>query len=131
MAYVNKNGLNEKVLFLGNSNEIDKILCYSDLFLLPSEMESFGLVALEAMANEVPVISSNAGGLSEVNKHGVTGFLSEIGDVTSMAENALKLLLDDDKLKQFKKQAKEQAQLFDIDVVVKQYEAIYQKALEN
>ena len=131
MAYVNKNGLNEKVLFLGNSNEIDKILCYSDLFLLPSEMESFGLVALEAMANEVPVISSNAGGLSEVNKHGVTGFLSEIGDVTSMAENALKLLLDDDKLKQFKKQAKEQAQLFDIDVVVIQYEAIYQKALEN
>jgi N-acetyl-alpha-D-glucosaminyl L-malate synthase BshA len=131
MAYVNKNGLNEKVLFLGNSNEIDKILCYSDLFLLPSEMESFGLVALEAMANEVPVISSNAGGLSEVNKHGVTGFLSEIGDVTSMAENALTLLLDDDKLKQFKKQAKEQAQLFDIDVVVKQYEAIYQKALEN
>ncbi|MDB3997806.1 N-acetyl-alpha-D-glucosaminyl L-malate synthase BshA [Flavobacteriaceae bacterium] len=131
MAYVNKNGLNEKVLFLGNSNEIDKILCYSDLFLLPSEMESFGLVALEAMANEVPVISSNAGGLSEVNKHGVTGFLSEIGDVTSMAENALKLLLDDDKLKQFKKQAKEQAQLFDIDVVVIQYEAIYQKALED
>ncbi|MDC1030812.1 N-acetyl-alpha-D-glucosaminyl L-malate synthase BshA [Flavobacteriaceae bacterium] len=131
MAYVNKNGLNEKVLFLGNSNEIDKILCYSDLFLLPSEMESFGLVALEAMANEVPVISSNAGGLSEVNKHGVTGFLSEIGDVTSMAENALELLLDDDKLKQFKKQAKEQAQLFDIDVVVRQYEAIYQKALEN
>ena len=131
MAYVNKNGLNEKVLFLGNSNEIDKILCYSDLFLLPSEMESFGLVALEAMAKEVPVISSNAGGLSEVNKHGVTGFLSEIGDVTSMAENALKLLLDDDKLKQFKKQAKEQAQLFDIDVVVNQYEEIYQKALEN
>jgi len=131
MAYVNKNRLNEKVLFLGNSNEIDKILCYSDLFLLPSEMESFGLVALEAMANEVPVISSNAGGLSEVNKHGVTGFLSEIGDVTSMAENALKLLLDDDKLKQFKKQAKEQAQLFDIDVVVNQYEEIYQKALEN
>ena len=131
MAYVNKNGLNEKVLFLGNSNEIDKILCYSDLFLLPSEMESFGLVALEAMANEVPVISSNAGGLSEVNKHCVTGFLSEIGDVTSMAENALKLLLDDDKLKQFKKQAKEQAQLFDIDVVVNQYEEIYQKALEN
>lgn len=131
MAYVNKNGLNEKVLFLGNSNEIDKILCYSDLFLLPSEMESFGLVALEAMANGVPVISSNAGGLSEVNRHGVTGFLSEIGDVTSMAENALKLLLDDDKLKKFKKQAKEQAQLFDIDIVVKQYEAIYQKALEN
>ena len=131
MAYVNKNGLNEKILFLGNSNEIDKILCYSDLFLLPSEMESFGLVALEAMANGVPVISSNAGGLSEVNRHGVTGFLSEIGNVTSMAENALKLLLEDDKLKQFKKQAKEQAQLFDIDIVVKQYKAIYQKALEN
>lgn len=87
MAYVKSKGLNEKVVFLGNSNEIDKILCYSDLFLLPSEMESFGLVALEAMANGVPVISSNAGGLSEVNKHGFSGFLSDVGDVNSMAKN--------------------------------------------
>jgi L-malate glycosyltransferase len=129
MAYVKKNGLKEKVLFLGNSNEIDKILCYSDLFLLPSAMESFGLVALEAMANGVPVISSNAGGLAEVNKQGFSGFLSEVGDVDSMAKNALYLLNDEAKLKQFKNQAKKQAQIFNIDKVVNQYENIYNKAI--
>lgn len=129
MAYVKSKGLNEKVVFLGNSNEIDKILCYSDLFLLPSEMESFGLVALEAMANGVPVISSNAGGLSEVNKHGFSGFLSDVGDVNSMAKNALELLLDEEKLNKFKKQAKKQAQLFNIDKVVTEYEDIYKRAL--
>ena len=129
MAYVKKNGLKEKVLFLGNSNEIDKILCYSDLFLLPSEMESFGLVALEAMANGVPVISSNAGGLAEVNKHDYSGFLSDIGDIDSMAKNALHLLTDEAKLKRFKKQAKQQAQIFNIDKVVNQYENIYNKAV--
>ena len=129
MAYVKSKGLNEKVVFLGNSNEIDKILCYSDLFLLPSEMESFGLVALEAMANGVPVISSNAGGLSEVNKHGFSGFLSDVGEVNSMAKNALELLLDEEKLNKFKKQAKKQAQLFNIDKVVTEYEDIYKRAL--
>lgn len=129
MAYVKSKGLNEKVVFLGNSNEIDKILCYSDLFLLPSETESFGLVALEAMANGVPVISSNAGGLSEVNKHGFSGFLSDVGDVNSMAKNALELLLDEEKLNKFKKQAKKQAQLFNIDKVVTEYEDIYKRAL--
>ena len=129
MAYVKSKELNEKVVFLGNSNEIDKILCYSDLFLLPSEMESFGLVALEAMANGVPVISSNAGGLSEVNKHGFSGFLSDVGDVNSMAKNALELLLDEEKLNKFKKQAKKQAQLFNIDKVVTEYEDIYKRAL--
>ncbi|MDB4285062.1 N-acetyl-alpha-D-glucosaminyl L-malate synthase BshA [Flavobacteriaceae bacterium] len=129
MAYVKSKGLNEKVVFLGNSNEIDKILCYSDLFLLPSEMESFGLVALEAMANGVPVISSNAGGLLEVNKHGFSGFLSDVGDVNSMAKNALELLLDEEKLNKFKKQAKKQAQLFNIDKVVTEYEDIYKRAL--
>lgn len=129
MAYVKSKGLNEKVVFLGNSNEIDKILCYSDLFLLPSEMESFGLVALEAMANGVPVISSNTGGLSEVNKHGFSGFLSDVGDVNSMAKNALELLLDEEKLNKFKKQAKKQAQLFNIDKVVTEYEDIYKRAL--
>ena len=131
MAYVKSKGLNEKVVFLGNSNEIDKILCYSDLFLLPSEMESFGLVALEAMANGVPVISSNAGGLSEVNKHGFSGFLSDVGDVNSMAKNALELLLDEEKLNKFKKQAKKQAQLFNIDKVVTEYEDIYKRTLAN
>ena len=79
-------GISEKVVFLGNSNEIDRILCFSDLFLLPSETESFGLAALEAMANKVPVISSNTGGIPEVNKQGLTGYLSEVGDVDDMAK---------------------------------------------
>lgn len=88
-------GIQDKVIFFGNSNEIDTILCQTDLFLLPSKTESFGLVALEAMACGVPVISSNAGGLPEVNKDGFSGYLSEVGDVDSMANNALKILKPD------------------------------------
>jgi len=75
-------------MFLGNSTEIDRILCFSDLFLLPSESESFGLAALEAMINRTEVVSSNAGGVPEVNKQGVSGFLTDIGDVEGMAEKA-------------------------------------------
>ena len=127
--YVKEKGLTESVSFLGNSNEIDKILCYSDLFLLPSEKESFGLSALEAMANKVPVISSNAGGIPEVNKDNFSGYLSEVGDLDGMAKNALLLLQDDIKLKQFKEQAKEQAILFDIDAIISQYEAVYSEAI--
>ncbi|MBE0422751.1 MAG: N-acetyl-alpha-D-glucosaminyl L-malate synthase BshA, partial [Lutibacter sp.] len=82
-----KLGILDKVLFLGNSNEVNKLLCYSDLFLLPSETESFGLAALEAMAARTPVISSNSGGLPEVNIQGVTGFLSDVGDTDDMAKN--------------------------------------------
>ena len=127
--YVKEKGLTESVSFLGNSNEIDKILCYSDLFLLPSEKESFGLSALEAMANKVPVISSNAGGIPEVNKDNFSGYLSDVGDLDGMAKNALLLLQDDIKLKQFKEQAKEQASLFDIDAIISQYEAVYSEAI--
>jgi|TARA_B110000285_G_scaffold234138_1_gene310052 N-acetyl-alpha-D-glucosaminyl L-malate synthase BshA len=129
MDYVKKQGLTESISFLGNSNEIDKILCYSDLFLLPSEKESFGLSALEAMANQVPVISSNAGGIPEVNKNGFSGYLSNVGDVEGMAENALSLLQDEVKLNKFKKQAQEQACLFDIDAIIGQYEDIYREAI--
>ena len=127
--YVKEKGLTESVSFLGNSNEIDKILCYSDLFLLPSEKESFGLSALEAMANKVPVISSNAGGIPEVNKDNFSGYLSDVGDLDGMAKNALLLLQDDTKLKQFKEQAKEQASLFHIDAIISQYEAVYSEAI--
>ena len=74
-----KLGITDKVVFLGKSNEVDKILCFSDLFLLPSETESFGLAALEAMASGVPVISSNTGGIPEVNIDGVSGYLAEVG----------------------------------------------------
>ncbi len=121
-------GIADRVIFLGNSNEIDRILCFSDLFLLPSESESFGLAALEAMINEVPVISSNAGGIPEVNRHGVTGYLSEIGDVEDMAKNALEILGDEKVLATFKANAREVALEFDILNVLPLYEAIYQKA---
>ena len=103
-------GIANKVVFLGNSNEIDKILCFSDLFLLPSKAESFGLAALEAMAHGVPVISSNAGGLAEVNQDGYSGFMSGVGDTDSMATNALSILKDSNTLNLFKKQARLQAQ---------------------
>lgn len=126
--YVEKKGLDDKILFLGNSNEIDKILCYSDLFLLPSEKESFGLSALEAMAHGVPVISSNAGGISEVNKQGYSGFLAPIGDIDTMSARAKDLLLNKKLHSKFKKQAKQQANLFSLDKIVGKYEAIYSDA---
>ncbi|NHF61093.1 N-acetyl-alpha-D-glucosaminyl L-malate synthase BshA [Flavobacteriaceae bacterium TP-CH-4] len=124
-------GISNKVIFLGNSHEIDRILCFSDLFLLPSESESFGLAALEAMVNKVPVISSNAGGIPEVNKHGVTGFLSDIGDIEDMAKNALSILKDDEVLEQFKVNAQKEALRFDIMKVLPLYEAIYKKAYDG
>lgn len=131
IKYVNEKGLEEQVLFLGNSNEIDKILCYSDLFLLPSEKESFGLSALEAMAHGVPIISSDAGGIPEVNKHGKTGYLSKIGDTESMTLNALSLLQNESLHKSFKKQAEQQAEKFNLESVVNQYESIYADAIET
>jgi N-acetyl-alpha-D-glucosaminyl L-malate synthase BshA len=124
-------GITDKVLFLGNSNEIDRILCFSDLFLLPSESESFGLAALEAMVNEVPVISSNTGGIPEVNIHGQTGFLSPVGAVDEMAENALAILQDPEVLAQFKKRAVQAAQKFDITNILPLYEAVYEKAFAS
>ena len=122
-------GIQDKVIFFGNSNEIDTILCQTDLFLLPSKTESFGLVALEAMACGVPVISSNAGGLPEVNKDGFSGYLSEVGDVDGMANNALKILKDQTDLDQFKKNALITAQQFDIKKILPLYEDLYQRAI--
>lgn len=122
-------GIEDKVLFLGNSNEIDKILCFSDLFLLPSEKESFGLAALEAMACGVPVISSNAGGLPEVNVQGVSGFLSAVGAVDEMSDNAIAILKDPETLAKYKNQAKEEALKFDTKNIVPLYEAVYENAL--
>ena len=131
VQYVKEKCLEERVLFLGNSNEIEKILCYSDLFLLPSEKESFGLSALEAMAHGVPVISSNTGGISEVNIHGKTGYLSQIGDIKDMTKNALKLLKDDKLHRTFKNKAQTQARIFNIDKVVGKYESIYVNVVES
>ncbi|MDQ6530134.1 N-acetyl-alpha-D-glucosaminyl L-malate synthase BshA [Flavobacterium sp. LHD-85] len=124
-------GILDKVIFFGNSHEIDKILCMTDLFLLPSETESFGLAALEAMACGVPVISSNSGGLPEVNFDGFSGYLSNVGNVEEMAQNALKILKDDAVLNQFKANALEVARKFDIKNILPKYEALYQKAIDD
>ena len=123
--------IEDKVVFFGNSNEIDKILCFSDLFLLPSETESFGLAALEAMSNGVPVISSNTGGIPEVNKHGVSGYLSDVGNIDEMSTNALRILKDKETLNKFKINAKKEAHKFDIYEVVPYYEAIYEQVLNK
>lgn len=124
-------GIEDQVVFLGNSNEIDRILRFSDLFILPSETESFGLAALEAMASGVPVISSDTGGIPEVNIHGVSGFLSHVGDIEDMSKNAISILKDVPTLMNFKKQAQTQAQKFDIHKIVPQYEVIYENTLSN
>jgi L-malate glycosyltransferase len=124
-------GIQDKVIFFGNSNEIDKILSYSDLFLLPSETESFGLAALEAMAWSVPVISSNSGGLPEVNFDGQSGYLSNVGNVSEMAENAVKILKDTETLNKFKKTALTIANKFDIKNILPMYETLYNKAVNK
>lgn len=126
-----KLGITDKVIFFGNSHEIDKILCFSDLFLLPSLTESFGLAALEAMASGVPVISSNTGGIPEVNIHGVSGFLSNINDVEDMSKNGIYILSDNERLQTFKANAKIEAKKFDIHQIVPMYEKIYEDTLKK
>lgn len=123
-------GIESRVLFVGQSSQVDEILCFSDLFLLPSERESFGLAALEAMVNRVPVISTNSGGLPEVNKNGFSGYLSDVGDVDEMAKNAISILKDGETLNTFKENALHQACNFDILTVLPLYEHVYYKALQ-
>ncbi len=122
-------GIGEDVVFLGKTNEVERILCMSDLFLLPSESESFGLAALEAMAAKVPVISSNAGGLPEVNLDGVTGYTSNVGDVKKMAKDAVKILKDDKLHAVLKRNAFERAQQFSMERILPLYEDAYNRAL--
>ncbi|MDA8630087.1 N-acetyl-alpha-D-glucosaminyl L-malate synthase BshA [Flavobacteriaceae bacterium] len=127
--FLRKNNLKNKVIFLGKTNEVDEILCSSDLFLLPSEKESFGLAALEAMALKVPVISTNTGGLKDLNINGNSGYTSDIGDIDSMAENAIKILSDTSLEKKYRNQAFENAKKYDIKTVIPLYEKIYDEAL--
>ncbi len=123
-------GICDDVRFLGKLEAVEEVLSVADLFLLPSEKESFGLAALEAMACEVPVISSNAGGIPELNLQGVTGFMSAIGDTEDMTRNALKVL-DKDNLPTFKANAVARAKEFDISKILPKYEAYYTTIIEK
>ncbi len=122
-------GVADKVKFLGKTSEVERILCISDLFILPSETESFGLAALEAMAAKVPVISSNTGGLEEVNLDGTTGYTAKVGDIATMTTGALDILSDPVRHQKFREAAYAQAQRFGIDQIVPRYLAIYEKAI--
>jgi len=121
----------EHVRFLGKQEAIEELLAVSDLFLIPSENESFGLAALEAMACHVPVISSNAGGLPELNLDGTSGFVHPVGDIEGMAASAIRLLKDETLLDQYRKQAFERAREFDIDKILPQYEEYYMEVMKG
>jgi N-acetyl-alpha-D-glucosaminyl L-malate synthase BshA len=123
--------LKDSVRFLGKLDAVEEILSVSDLFLLPSETESFGLAALEAMACKLPVISSNAGGIPELNIDGVTGFLNEVGDIDGMAANAIHILENQERLDAFKARALAHAKTFDIALIMPQYEAFYQEIINS
>lgn len=119
------------ITFLGRQEQIEDILPIADLFLLTSEYESFGLAALEAMAAEVPVISTNAGGLPEININGYSGYMSPVGDIDDMAKNALDILYSDERLQEFRKNAFQQACKFGIETIVPQYEKLYLSLVKN
>jgi N-acetyl-alpha-D-glucosaminyl L-malate synthase BshA len=121
--------LSNDVRFLGKLEAVEEVLSIADLFLMPSEKESFGLAALEAMSCEVPVISTDAGGIPELNVHGVTGMVSSVGDVADMVKNAL-YVLDDENLPRFKEAARARAEEFAVDNIVPLYEACYQRAID-
>lgn len=129
-AQAKEHGIEADVRFLGKLEAIEEVLSVADLFLMPSEKESFGLAALEAMACEVPLISSNAGGLPELNVQGVTGFLSDVGDVEDMSRKAL-FVLDKGNLPTFKQNALKRAREFDLTNILPLYEAVYQRVIEK
>lgn len=122
-------GVCDEIRFVGKQEQMEDILAIADLFLLTSEYESFGLAALEAMAAGVPVVSTNAGGLGEINVPGKTGYMSDVGDIASMSRQAISILKDDAVLQQFKDQSAEHARQFDINRIVPQYEKLYEKFL--
>jgi len=124
-------GVGSDVRFLGKQDAIEEILSVADLFIMPSQSESFGLAALEAMACKVPVISSNAGGLPELNIDGVTGFLKDVGDVDGMAEASIYILEDEARLQTFKDNALARAKEFDLANILPQYENFYVEVIEK
>ncbi len=121
----------DEIRFLGKQEAVEELLAIADLFILPSENESFGLAALEAMACEVPVISSNAGGIPEVNIDGVTGYMCEVGNVDGMAARCIELLEDEESLAVFRKNAFKQAQRFDIHEILPSYENYYLEIIKS
>ena len=123
-------GISNLVEFLGNTNQVEKNLCHSDLFLLPSSTESFGLAALEAMASKVAVISSNAGGLPEINIDGKTGYVCNFNDIDSMTNKAISILNDKKNLELFKENAFNKARDYDINKIVPLYEKTYSEAVK-
>lgn len=126
-----KLGVDSEVRFLGKQEQIEDILAIADLFLLTSEYESFGLAALEAMAAGVPVISTNAGGLSEIMIQGETGYMSNIGDIKDMSKNAIDILQNDERLSYFKEKAAQHALTYDINTIVPLYEKLYDRVLKK
>ena len=124
-------GISHLVKFLGNSNQVEKNLCHSDLFLLPSSAESFGLAALEAMASGVAIISSNAGGLPEINIDGQTGYLDDFDNIEEMSRKAISILSNKTKLDNFKNNAFSKAKEYDINNIVPIYEKTYKRALDS
>lgn len=122
-------GTCDRVMMVGKIRDAANLMSVADLFLLPSQTESFGLAALEAMSVGVPVISSNTGGIPEVNKHGLSGYLSNVGDVADMAKNGIRILENEETLNQFKLQAKQEAMKFSLEAILPQYEALYDEVL--
>ncbi len=123
--------LGDDVRFLGKQEMIEEILSIGDLFIMPSETESFGLAALEAMACQLPVISADSGGMPELNVQGITGYMSKVGDIDDMAKNAIEILGNEEVLAKFKQNALARAKEFDIKVIMPQYEAYYQRIIEQ
>jgi N-acetyl-alpha-D-glucosaminyl L-malate synthase BshA len=124
-------GICNKIIFTGKVRETGPILEISDLFLLPSETESFGLAALEAMAEGVPVVSSNTGGIPEVNVQGYSGFLSDVGNIDEMAQNSIRILKNDSDLIQFRRNAHERSKTFSLGSVLPMYEQLYEQVLDK
>lgn len=123
--------ISDNIRFLGKQDAVEEILSVSDLFIMPSESESFGLAALEAMACKVPVITSNAGGLPELNINGVTGYMDNVGDIDAMAEHAISILKDDARLAEFKEGALKRAHEFDLSLILPIYEDYYREVIEK